>query len=355
MKTTEMEIEDNLRDSNDVVAVKYEITSYGADLLVDGIVKRLGEESIFIPPFQRNFVWTLKQSSRFIESLLLGLPVPGIFLSREYRTQKMLVIDGQQRLKTLQFFYQGVFSDTGKEFCLKGVQNPFEGVTYRALSDEDRRRLDNSIIHATIVQQDRPADDDSSIYYLFERLNAYGTPLQPQEIRSSVFHGPLEQLIRRLNDNSSWRRAIGPKNKRMKDQELILRFFALYFDAPTYTKPMREFLNSFMRKNRFLQVHDESSLFQVFNSTIDILFDSIGEVLFKPARAINAAVVDSVMIGIARRLEKGLILDRKKLVEAYTQLITDDQFKDLVSTSTADELNVKQRLLIATNAFKNLQ
>ncbi|MEA5508035.1 DUF262 domain-containing protein [Halotia wernerae UHCC 0503] len=114
------QIQDNLEEEdNEVIPFRYSITSYGADYPVDSLVKRLEIGSIYIPSLQRRYVWKLEQASRFIESLLLGLPVPGIFLSKEKETQKLLVIDGQQRLRTLQYFYNGVFQPDKKEFVLK--------------------------------------------------------------------------------------------------------------------------------------------------------------------------------------------------------------------------------------------
>src|SRR4051812_37743221 len=86
---------------------KYSITSYGADYPVDGLVKRLESGSILIPTFQRGYVWKISEASRLIESLLLGLPVPGIFLAKEADSNRLLVIDGQQRLRSLQYFYGG--------------------------------------------------------------------------------------------------------------------------------------------------------------------------------------------------------------------------------------------------------
>lgn len=167
-------IVDNLGEE-EIITFKYSITSYGADYPIDGLVRRISDGSIYVPIFQRDFVWSYGQASSFIESLLLGLPVPGIFLSREQDTQKLLVVDGQQRLRTLQYFYEGLFAPNKKEFTLKNVQPQFEGKTYKSLPSEDRRRLDDSILHATVVRQDEPSDDESSIYLLFERLNT-GVP-----------------------------------------------------------------------------------------------------------------------------------------------------------------------------------
>ena len=121
------------------IPFRYAITSYGADYPVDALVNRLDRDVIFVPEFQRKYVWTLKQASRFIESLLLGLPVPGVFFAKEADTGKLLIIDGQQRLRTLQYFYQGIFA--GKVFALKDVQSRYEGSTYRSLEQEDQVRL----------------------------------------------------------------------------------------------------------------------------------------------------------------------------------------------------------------------
>ena len=100
------EIEDSTGDED--LPFRYAISSYGADYPVDGLVKRLKEGTIYVPPFQRSYVWSVRDASRFVESLLLGLPVPGVFLSKEEGTNKLLVIDGQQRLRSLQFFYDRV-------------------------------------------------------------------------------------------------------------------------------------------------------------------------------------------------------------------------------------------------------
>ncbi len=213
-------------------------------------MKRLKKGDIKIPDFQRGYVWPIKQASRFIESLLLGLPVPGIFLSKEDETNKLLVIDGQQRLRTVGAFYDGIFPTSKREFSLMDVQEGFEGKTYKTLEDEHRRVLENSIIHATVVKQTNPADGGSGIYKIFERLNSSGMLLSPQEIRTAIYGGTLSTLLSDLNKNEKWRALFGPVNKRMRDQELILRFFALSSPTETYARPMKTFLNSFMNKNR---------------------------------------------------------------------------------------------------------
>ncbi|MDL1859977.1 DUF262 domain-containing protein [Betaproteobacteria bacterium PRO7] len=356
----EEEVED-LDEVNEVLPTTYTITAYGADYPVDGLVKRLGQGDIVVPlfsmgpepgqstiGFQREFVWTRPQCDRFIESLLLGLPVPGVFLVKE-PSGKHLVLDGQQRLRTLQYFYEGVIQ--GKEFTLENVQEKWRGKTYRTLDADDRRRLDDSIIHATIVRQDEPSDDQSSIYLIFERLNSGGTFLQPQEIRVALYHGKFAALLSTLNANASWRTLYGKKSSRLKDLELILRFFALYYHAKSYRRPMKEFLNRYMASNVELQRTGEAELRPLFESTVDAVHKLIGPRAFRLKSAINAAVADSVMVGVARRLAAGPISNPASVMAAYSALLGDAAYLKATARSTADEEFVRLRLERAVEAF----
>lgn len=350
-------IDDNLEaESEENIPFKYSISSYGADYPVDGLVKRIKNETIYVPSFQRGYVWKLQEASRFIESLLLGLPVPGIFLSKEKETQKLLVIDGQQRLLTLLYFYDGIFQPTKRKFALKDVQPQFEGATYESLLDEDRRRLDDSILHATIIKQDEPSEDDSSIYHIFERLNTGGITLKPQEIRSCIYHGEFNELLHTLNNNQFWRSIFGEIDKNMRDQELILRFLALYFTGEKYKLPMKGFLNEYMGKNQHLTPQLKNQFSQAFGETIEVVYKSIGNGAFKPIKRMNASVFDAVMVGIARRLEKRSIQNIESIQEKYQTLLDNKDFIDVSvnAANTSHERNVRQRLELATEAFTNV-
>jgi hypothetical protein len=362
------ENEDESKDDGNVVddAAKddttipqtYDITSFGADYDVEGLYRRLERKDVFIPDFQRDYVWKMTEASRFIESLLLGLPVPGVFLAKENETNKLLVIDGQQRLKTLQFFYNGYFNpkkDDKKQrvFALNKVQEKFEGLTYGTLDEKDRITLDNSIIHATIIKQESPSDDDTSIYHIFERLNNGGRKLTPQEIRAALYHGNFVDVIKTLNEYSTWREIFGKKNNRLKDQELILRFFALYFDYENYEKPMAEFLNKFVKKNKDASNVDAENPEILFQNTVDAIFKALGVSAFRPERGLNAAVFDSVMIGIAKRLKKGAV-ESKSIKNAYDELLKDESYITSVSAATSDERNVSARIEKAISAFDGI-
>lgn len=342
-----------------VKPVQYEITSYGADIDAEGMVNRLEREDIFIPPFQRNYVWSQREASRFIESLLLGLPVPGIFLAREHDTKRLLVIDGQQRLKTLQFYFKGFFNPKEDEkrkrvFELIGVQKQFEGKTYETLNDNDRITLNDSIIHATIVKQDTPEGDQSSIYHIFERLNTMGRKLSPQQIRVAIYHGFLIDTLHELNKYNSWRNIYGNYSKTLKDEELILRFLSLYHFGSEYTKPMKEFLNEKMEKLIARGQEKAGELKGLFIDTTDFIHSALGNKAFRIERAINAAVYDSIMVGTAKRLRSGPKPKHADFINAYDKILKNPDYVFLVSQSTADEGNVSKRLELATTAFEEL-
>ena len=354
----------DLDEAKEVIPYTYEMTSYGADYPVDALINRLNKGDIQIPTFgwqdpegkdrvgfQRGFVWSKPQSDKFIESLLLGLPVPGIFLVKQ-PSGVLLVLDGHQRLRTLQAYYSGIID--GREYKLNKVQERFSGLTYSSLNPEDRRRLDDSIIHATIIKQEVPEDDDSSVYQIFERLNSGGTVLQPQEIRVALYNGDFVALLDDLNDNSHWRALYGNKSKRLKDMELILRFFALYYHSSEYKRPMKGFLNSYMSHTRDLKMQSDSELSRLFSNTVAVIHDILGTKAFRPKKAVNAAVLDSVMIGVARRLEKGPITDRESFLEAYQKLLADESYLLATSRATADEEQVRTRLTRAVNAFDRI-
>lgn len=350
----EQEIIDPQEDDDGIIPFPYAISSYGADYDVEGLVRRIKADDIVIPEFQRKYVWTLPRASRLIESLLLGLPVPGIFLALEPESQKLLVIDGQQRLMSLYYFYTGKYRNR-REFALKGVQPEFEGKTYAALSPVDRRRLDNSIIHATVIKQDDPKEEDSSsIYYIFERLNTGGVALTPQEIRASIYRGALQRLLHTLNDYPAWRKIYGPANVHMKDQELILRFFALYYDSDSYSKPLVDFLNRYMKRNRNLQLQSEIELVQLFTNTIDTVERCLGRPAFRPKGNLNAPVYDAVMVGIAKRLENGPMQDCSQLQAQHKALLAHDEFVRLYESGTTDEANMRRRIGLAIETFKDV-
>ena len=352
-------VEDEASTYDISVPEHYDITSYGADFDVEGLVKRLKRGDILIPDFQRSYVWNLQMASRFIESLLLGLPVPGIFLAKDSNTSKLLVIDGQQRLKTLQFFYEGCFHPKLDEkqkrvFALQNVQPKFEGITYEDLDDKDKIKLNDYLIHATVVKQDSPEDNNTSVFHIFERLNNGGLKLTSQEIRTAVYHGEMIELVKKLNDYPAWRTVFGTHNKRLKDQELILRFLAFFYTRKEYKQSMETFLNNFAKRYQNANsdfIFEATSLFQ---ETIDMASSRLGQNPFRPDRALNAAVFDSVMVGLAVNKEKIAQVDDATLQNAYHNLLKDEEYQEHTSRHTSHENSVVLRMKKAIDIFERM-
>jgi hypothetical protein len=337
------------------------LSYYGTDFDVHGLVRRLNERDVLVPNFdpapeseldlsgfQRNFVWKKPQMDRFVESLLLGFPVPGIFLVQQANKQ-LLVLDGQQRLRSLQRFYAGKI---GKQsFALEAVDSALQGLTYSTLSSEQRRLLDNTFIHATVVRYSQELGGDESVYSLFERLNTGGTNLYPQEIRVALYHGALVDLLRELNGYSSWRSIFGPESNRLKDQEIILRFISFWTSSDTYSRPLKVFLNNFLAVHRNLEDLDTAEIRSVFERTCDALAESLGRQALRPEAQINAAFADAVLFGVAHRAHRGPIKQLDGLEVARASLLADEKFLSAIARATADEDRVSTRLTMARKAF----
>jgi len=350
--------EEALGDDEIAPVVSYEVSSYGADPEVEVLVNRLNRGDIYIPPFQRDYVWNQPEASRFIESLLLGLPVPGIFLAVDPGSGKQIVIDGQQRLKTLQFFFAGVFNPkpddiSQRVFSLVKVQPHYEGRTFKTLDENDRIRLQTSILHATVVKQLEPSEEDTSLYHIFERLNSSGRRLTDQEMRIALFHGKLIEKIKEINLHDTWRTAFGRIHSRLKDQELILRFFAFYETLDKYSRPMGEFLNLYASSHRRPTEERLEQLSSVFSRTIDCFSESVGPKPFRLTTTLNAAIYDSCMVGLAHRLSDTdkPSPDKLSIAKAYQKLLDNESYLEAVSRSTADEAFVRRRMEMALREF----
>lgn len=363
VETTEEDTGNTLFDidpEQEIVTTTYEITSYGADYDVEGLIRRLDKGDIIVPSFQplqpgvevgafqRGFVWRMPQMSKFIESLLLGLPVPGIFLVKD-RDNRLLVLDGQQRLRTLQQFYSGTVEN--RVFRLTGVQEPFAGLSYSDLRPEDRRRLDDSIIHATVLRDESTSGHQEAVYSIYERLNTGGSPLQPQEIRIALYEGSFLRGIARLNENTDWRDLYGPRSARFRDHELILRVLALYEWQARYRKPLKTFLNDYLSVHRDHELKSDTGLGELFVRAVSEINSTIGKRALRPERALNVAFADSVIVGVMRRLSSHPQSGGLRLEAAYERLGDDDEYVSATTFRTSDDDYVNLRLNKATEAF----
>lgn len=348
-------IESEIEDSESAGQVNYDISTYPADFTLEVLCNKWKKGDIVIPDFQRKFVWKVNQSSKLIESFMLGLPVPPIFLYIDKKTAKNLVIDGQQRLKSI-FYFMG---EGGKNqlqereekalgFKLKGLSesSPWYEKDFMSFSEEDKSRLNDSILRAIVVKQLNP-NDNTSIYHIFERLNTGGTLLNNQEVRNCVYSGPFNQCLLELNKYSVWRKVFtkSAEDNRQKDVELILRFFALYDNLEKYKKPMKDFLSNYFGndKVRFMEKERIEERKEIFKKTIDKIIEVLGEKPFHVRNGLNSSICDSVMVAFSKNLNK-IPVDIR---ERYKKLCENEEYIYYTSKATNDVVSVKNRILMA--------
>jgi len=344
--TDTLDIEREEEQENEVL-IEYDITTYPSDFTLSGLAEMWKRGDITIPDYQREFVWSIKQSSLLIESFLIGLPVPPIFFYIDDEN-KNLVIDGQQRLLSIFFYFEGYFgfeNEKGKRqtFRLTGLneKNPFHNKRFIDLDMKDKRKLESSVLRAINVRQLAPKDQSTSVYHIFERLNTGGTPLKPQEIRNCVFRGVFLDKLRKLNENSDWRDIIGRKlmDKHQNDVELILRAFGLCFHLDEYDKPMKEFLSKVAKKYQNTSSAKIEKFSIDFKKATKIINETLRPKPFSIRGPLNASLFDSIFCTIINNVNN--LPDN--LNERYEKLIMDEKFIDYTSLATTDAKIIKER------------
>ncbi len=346
----DLEIEDEVDD--EAVSIVYDIASYPSDFTLTGIAQMWRDGDIEIPDFQREFVWSIKQSSLLIDSFLCGLPVPPVFFYIDERN-KNLVIDGQQRILSVVFFMEGYFgfeSTLGKRqvFRLTGLdeRSPYFNRRFVDLEETDQRKLKHSVLRAVNIRQLNPTGEGTSAYHIFERLNTGGTPLKPQEIRNSVFRGALSTKLKEANRDHNWRKLLGKPNldKHQKDVEILLRLFALAGESEKYEKPMKEYLNNAMRRHASGAGRKAEIFFEVFPQVTALAVSALGEKPFNLRGPVNSSALDAVLCVLLEN-PGGVKLDELK--ERYAILRAHARFRDLTLLATTDTKTVHERIKLA--------
>lgn len=349
MKDADLDIleVENEDDQGNETLIHYDITSYPSDYTLSVLFKMWNEGGITIPDFQRSFVWSINQSSLLIESFLIGLPVPPIFLYID-NVNKNLVVDGQQRLLSVIFYMEGYFgaeNEKGKRqtFRLTGLneKSPYYNKKFSELTTSDQRKLENSVLRAINIRQLSPDGENTSIYHIFERLNTGGTPLTEQEIRNVVFRGKFFNSIKNLNSDPNWRKILGKKlpDKHQKDIELILRIFSLSNHLGEYLKPMKEFLNRIADKYKNSESRNVQSFINDFQKASRVIYSYLGERPFHVRGPLNTSAMDSIFCAVLNNLSR----IPPDLKSRYDTLLQDPEFIDYTSLGTTDTKTVKDR------------
>lgn len=331
------------------------ITSFAVSYPIRALKDMIDQNIIDLKPeFQRGFVWDIKRASKLIDSILSNLPIPNILLARRKTDESFIVVDGQQRLMTICSFLNGRFRTGDKEvtFKLKGLENKsWNEKQFIELDLVLQKKILNTALNSTIL--DNIDDDPRVIFETFYRLNTGGIPLTDQEIRNCIFKGNFNQILKELNNYEPWRKLISEyvPSKRMKDEELILRFFSLYNGKYLeYIQPMREWLNENMKNNQNGS-EDIKNFIPIFKATIDYIKENLPIDVFKGGkRNFNRALLDAIVVSISEGITKKNI--KNDPISNYEKLIEEGgNFWEYVTTGTTDKKKVKGRIEMAKSAF----
>ena len=373
-------------DESDYRLTEYDISSNPNDFNVLTLNTYIERDAIKIPSFQRNYVWDIKRASRWIESLLLGLPVPQLFLYEEARNS-LLVIDGQQRLMTIYYYLNGrfpradkrgiirrVFDEKGRipdevfkdntlfqDFKLRldgaaGMQrSPFNGLSYSALEDY-QSTLDLRTVRCVVIKQNRPKDGDSSVFEIFNRLNTGGTNLKAQEIRACMYHSEFLSMLAKANQLNNWRRFFGKAEPdlHMRDIEVILRVFAMLEGGGRYTTTMKRFLNDYSRESMSNTAERNTYLYELFRSFIDRCGELDDDVFLGRTNKFNIALFEAVFYAVCKPCEANQKLVSSPIsFDKIQELAADGAFLKASTAQTTNSSNVRIRLERAKAMFSD--
>lgn len=312
---------------------------------VISLLRKKEQQKIIVPDFQRNQVWKPQQKSRFIESLILNIPIPPFYISQDLEG-RMIIVDGLQRSSAIFDFLSNSYKLTGLEAL------PYlNGKLYEELDSEIRARIEDRELLLYIL---KPSVPMSIVYDIFNRINSNGTPLTRQEIRNCIYIGKSTRLLAKLAADNVFRTAIdnGISSRRMKDREAILRFFAFsdVAELNNYKGDLDNFLGNAMRKINRMTDNELSGLESRFLRVMRISLDFFGDKNFRlPSEnsrgLVNVTLFEAVTVFFDRKTDSELVNNKSYIISQYFNILLNDvEFKDSIRVSTNNEKNVRIRL-----------
>ena len=314
-------------------------------------------ELILQPEYQRNYVATVQIASRLIESILLDVPIPVIYLAEE-KDGSYSVIDGQQRLTSFLSFLDGKFPN-GEEFRLSGLKvlSEFNRKKYEQLDKDAQTKIKTTTIHSIIIKKESNEDIK---FEIFERLNTGSTKLNEDEIRNTVYRGNYIKLLSELSESPLLNSLVNKQNfkNRMLYRGMILRFLALSEKSYiNYKSSMKQFCNKELRDNRNLTPEKRNEYKNRFEHCIDLVKIVFGNNAFRRylpgndkeagkwvASQINMALFDLQMVGFVNYTKNEILANADLIREGLLDLmINNAKFQELIGFKTSDTDNVKKR------------
>lgn len=340
------------------------IVLYTLDWSVQSILDRIGDTFDVNPSFQRRDAWSPSRKSSYIESLILGLPVPQIVLAEDSnRRGRFIVLDGKQRLVTLKQF--AAPNQQFPNFRLRGLQfaGSLEGLTFEQIQSSltDSEYAENFLAQPIRTVVVRNWSKPAVLYEVFIRLNQNSLPLSPQELRQALFPTKFTFWINKRSAESNLlhraRRAKG-EDFRMRDAEMLLRFVAWKDDLADYRGNLRQFLDDACVKadkiwNASGSQHYEDlaalcetairRTFEVFDDNAFLRFENGSY-----NRRFNIAVFDlmTVVLSDSALTDDHITQQKEAIRKAFEILCTDDEeFQASITATTKSIAAVRRRLL----------
>ena len=305
------------------------------DLNVRSLIAEIDINALHLRPrFQRQYVWTNRLASLLIESILLNIPIPPCYFAQN-NDFELSVIDGQQRISSIYRFLKNQFALSGLE-----VLSELNRKRFHHLDRRSQRQIETHTLRAVIITND---SDPEIQFDVFERLNTYTMPLNAQEIRNCIYRGKLNDLLSSLAQHQPWLEILGRKrpDKRLRDEELILRFFAFHIEGlGSYRTPQKHWLNSVAKQGQRYTDERLSELEQVWKAAIDkcLLLFSATDCFRRLDRGgkrqvINRALMDLVMTTMAQT-DRAIVRREAPAFRRYFELLLqDEEFQDLIGRS----------------------
>ena len=341
---------------------KKDLQNAKLDMSLGELASMFNEGDLIInPEFQRLFRWNEYQKTRLIESILVGIPIPSIFVVED-ENGKWELIDGLQRLSTV-FSFLGKLKDDNYDNWKLGkgeILKEFEGFTFNDLPPRARNLIKRYICRVEIIYY---GSDYNIRYELFERLNTGGSPLSDQEIRNAIYRAESSKFNDFLTKNGSNEDFLNLINisenkiKRLYSDELVLRFCSLY-KIENITKNLSNHMNTYMKITvKEVETNPDKliTLQKIFNQTINLLNNLDEENIFWRKRGgFSATLYDGIMIGLSQNITLYNQDNLEVLREKIQELKTCEKFDEYSGSRSHNAKNVKCRLKIADNIFKNV-
>lgn len=332
------------------------------DLSLQTLLEQWDTGSLELPEIQREYVWDNGRASRLIESFILNIPVPPVYFA-ERQDAVLEIIDGHQRVKSVVRFMKNEFALTGLR-----VLSEYMRCRFHQLPKREQRFLKTRSIRAIVISHD---SHPNMKFEVFERLNTGGIVLNAQELRNSLYRGTFNRRLKALANDPAFRTCIGTKKprRRMVDEELILRWFAMHDELAEYRPPLKRFLNEYMDEHKdadqdWLAPREQAfrhtmrridrllggQAFRLIDADGNPLKDSEGKPL---PRGVNRALFDAQALAFSWAVTPIGEEPRKSILQSIADVLTRDEFQDAVRRATGDRARLRLRIGLMVEALES--